>query len=191
MSLFEFVTVMVSMILALCLGHLLRGVTFLAKTDRPVEYYLPHTLWSIEILLAVVNHWWSLWDLRDVNWSYASFLYILVAPILVSLATGLLAPSIKRRPDRSTGAFRQNSPHVCRSDGRLYILHVVRWPIVRRAGGFRACRNNAHSHHSGVRGTRSNEELPRKLNRSGLGHCGSCDRDDPALFGELTEPSKT
>ena len=93
MNLFEFVTVMVSMILALCLGHLLRGVTFLAKTDRPVEYYLPHTLWSIEILLAVVNHWWSLWDLRDVNWSYASFLYILVAPILVSLATGLLAPT--------------------------------------------------------------------------------------------------
>ena len=93
MSLFEFVTVMVSMILALCLGHLLRSATFLAKTDRQVVYYLPHTLWSIEILLAVINHWWSLWDLRDVGWSYASFLYILVAPILVSLATGLLVPA--------------------------------------------------------------------------------------------------
>jgi hypothetical protein len=92
MSLFEFVTVMVSMILALCLGHLLRSASFLAKTDREVRYYLPYILWSIAVLLGVVNHWWSLWDLRDVEWSYASFLYILVAPVLVTFATGLLSP---------------------------------------------------------------------------------------------------
>lgn len=93
MSLFEFVTVMVSMILALCLGHLLRSASFLAKTDLPVRYYLPHTLWSVVVLLSVVNHWWSLWDLRDVDWSYASFIYILVAPMLITFATGLLSPS--------------------------------------------------------------------------------------------------
>jgi hypothetical protein len=93
MSLYEFVTVMVSMILALCLGHVLRSASFLAKTERDVRFYLPHSLWLVEILLAVVNHWWSLWDLRDVEWSYASFVYILAAPILVTLATGLLSPT--------------------------------------------------------------------------------------------------
>jgi len=36
MSLYEFVTVMVSMILALCLGHVLRSASFLAKTERDV-----------------------------------------------------------------------------------------------------------------------------------------------------------
>jgi hypothetical protein len=93
MSLFEFVTVMVSMILALCLGHLLRSASFLAKTDREIKHYLPFTLWSVVILQAVVNHWWSLWDLRSVDWSYASFVYILAAPVLVSFATGLMSPS--------------------------------------------------------------------------------------------------
>ena len=93
MSLFEFVTVMVSMILALCLGHLLRSASFVAKTDREITHYAPFTLWSVVILLAVVNHWWSLWDLRDVDWSYASFVYILVARLLVSFATGLMSPN--------------------------------------------------------------------------------------------------
>ena len=45
------------------------------------------------ILLTVVNHWWSLWDMRGVDWNYLSFLYILVSPILISFATGLLAPA--------------------------------------------------------------------------------------------------
>ena len=92
MSMFEFVTVMVSMILALCLGHLLRSASFLAKTDREVIYYLPFVLWSIVLLLSVINHWWTLWDLRDVDWNYGSFLYILAAPVLVTFATGLLSP---------------------------------------------------------------------------------------------------
>jgi len=92
MSLFEFVTVMVSMILALCLGHLLRSASFVAKTDREVKFYLPYTLWSVVILLSVINHWWSLWDLRDTDWSYASFIYILAAPVLLTFATGLLSP---------------------------------------------------------------------------------------------------
>lgn len=93
MSLFEFVTVMVSMILALCLGHLLRSASFLAKTDREVKTYLPFTLWSVVILQTVINHWWSLWDLRSIDWSYASFLYILTAPVLITFSTGLLSPN--------------------------------------------------------------------------------------------------
>jgi hypothetical protein len=92
MSLFEYVTVMVSMILALCLGHLLRNASFLAKTDREVRYYLPYVLWSLVLFLSVVNHWWSLWDLRDVDWNYGSFLYILVSPIAITFGTGLMSP---------------------------------------------------------------------------------------------------
>lgn len=92
-SLFEFVTVMVSMILALCLGQVLRSASFLAKTAREVRFHVPFVLWSIVVLITVVNHWWSLWDLRGIEWSYASFLYILAAPILITFATGLLSPS--------------------------------------------------------------------------------------------------
>ena len=93
MTLFEFVTVMVSMILALCLGHLLRSASFFAKTDRKIKWCLPYVLWSLVLFLTVINHWWSLWDLRDIEWNYGSFIYILAAPILITFATGLLAPT--------------------------------------------------------------------------------------------------
>jgi hypothetical protein len=45
MSLFEFVTVMISMILALTLGQLLSGAAFLLRSSRQVRWYAPHTLW--------------------------------------------------------------------------------------------------------------------------------------------------
>jgi len=92
MSLFEFVTVMISMILALCLGQILRSASYLAKTEREVVFYRPYALWLVSIMLAVVNHWWSLWDLRSIDWNFASFIYMLVAPTLVTFAVGLLAP---------------------------------------------------------------------------------------------------
>ena len=92
MSLFEFVTVMISMILALCLGQILRSASYLAKTEREVVFYRPYALWLVSIMLMVVNHWWSLWDLRSIDWNYASFVYMLVAPTLVTFAVGLLAP---------------------------------------------------------------------------------------------------
>lgn len=92
MSLFEFVTVMISMILALCLGHILRATSLLVKTNRRVVFYAPYAIWLAVIFLSVINHWWSLWDLRNHEWDYASFLYILAAPILISFATGTLMP---------------------------------------------------------------------------------------------------
>lgn len=92
MSLFEFVTVMISMILALSLGQLLSGVSYLLKTERRIHRYLPHSLWLACIGVTVVNHWWSLWDFRDLQWDYATFIYILIAPTLISVSVGLIAP---------------------------------------------------------------------------------------------------
>jgi hypothetical protein len=98
MSLFEFVTVMISMILALSLGQLLTGVTFLIKTGRDIRWHAPHTLWLGFMGLTLVNHWWSLWDFNDIAWNYAAFMYVLIAPVLIAFAVGLLAP------DRSDSA---------------------------------------------------------------------------------------
>jgi hypothetical protein len=92
MSLFEFVTVMISMILALSLGQLLTGVTFLIKTGRDIRWHAPHTLWLGFMGLTLVNHWWSLWDFNDIEWTYGAFMYVLIAPALVAFAVGLLAP---------------------------------------------------------------------------------------------------
>ena len=92
MSLFEFVTVMVSMILALTLGQLLSGVSLLIKSTRDVRWHLPHTLWLVALGQTLVNHWWALWDFHDLDWNYISFIYILIAPVLIALAVGVIVP---------------------------------------------------------------------------------------------------
>ena len=90
MSLFEFVTVMVSMILALTLGQLLMSASSLAKERRNVIPFAPYTLWIPCLYLTLINHWWSLWDLHDIDWTYAAFLYVLIGPTLVFFAVGLM-----------------------------------------------------------------------------------------------------
>lgn len=91
MSLFEFVTVMVSMILALTFSQLLMSVTYLVKQRSKVVPYAPYYIWLATLFLTLVNHWWSLWDLRDIDWDYLAFLYTLAGPTLVYFAVGLLA----------------------------------------------------------------------------------------------------
>lgn len=92
MSLFEFVTVMISMILALALGQLLKTVSYLARSHRQIIRCRPYSLWLTTLGLTVINHWWSLWDLRVIDWNYASFLYVLIAPTLVTFAVDLFMP---------------------------------------------------------------------------------------------------
>lgn len=121
MSLFEFVTVMISMILALTLGQLLSGMTLLLKSKRVVRWHLPHALWLITLGLTLVNHWWSLWDFHHVDWNYSFFLYILIAPVLITLAIGLVAPD--RGESGSLDMARQFA-RVRRPFSALFILYV-------------------------------------------------------------------
>lgn len=122
MSLFEFVTVMISMILAMSLGQLLTGVTFLIKTGRDIRWHAPHTLWLAFIGLTLVNHWWSLWDLHSITWSYAGFMYILVAPTLIAFAVGLLAPD---RSDSASNDLALQFARVRRPFGAVLSTYVL------------------------------------------------------------------
>jgi hypothetical protein len=91
MSLFEFATVMISMILALTISQLLMSASFLAKQRHRVVPYAPYVVWLISLFLTLINHWWALWDLRDIEWTYGAFLYTLLGPTLVFFVVGLLA----------------------------------------------------------------------------------------------------
>ena len=57
MSLFEFVSVIIAVILALSLGQLLLGVSALVKARRQVQGFLPHTLWLGAVFLGILAHW--------------------------------------------------------------------------------------------------------------------------------------
>src|SRR3990172_5879526 len=78
MTLFEYVTVAVSIVLSFGVVRLLDGLRWAALPGRR---YGVHLLWIPTKLLNHALYWWGLWALREaVAWNVASFLWILLFP---------------------------------------------------------------------------------------------------------------
>lgn len=92
MTLFEFVTVIISMILALSVGNLLLGTAALVKKRRQVRMSAIHALWTLTLLTLPLSFWWSLWDLLDQAWTFPQFCYAVLGPIALFFATAVFMP---------------------------------------------------------------------------------------------------
>jgi hypothetical protein len=91
MSHFEYVTVAVSIILALGVARLLDGIGEALRTEA--RYWI-HVGWMAIIFLRIIMWWWGLWVARDSQWNLGIFLLELGAPIVFYLqAKSLTTPS--------------------------------------------------------------------------------------------------
>ena len=91
MSLFEYVSVMVSVILALGIAQILTAVgAHLTRRDRSRAYWL-HSVWLVVLALYHIQVWWVLWDLRSrPPDTIAGFLFTLLIPAIAYLLTYVL-----------------------------------------------------------------------------------------------------
>jgi hypothetical protein len=92
MSVFEFVTVVISLLLALAIGQLLLGVAGLVKNRGRVAPSPPLTLWLVFLFLLSLSLWWSQYDFLDIEWTYLSFLYVVLGPTILFFLVALLVP---------------------------------------------------------------------------------------------------
>ncbi len=91
MTIFDYLMVLISIVLALGVTQILTG---LSKLLRSQQRYAPVGLWGIALFLVHAQFWWALWDTRQVTeWNQFSFLYILLIPCSLFAATELLLPS--------------------------------------------------------------------------------------------------
>jgi hypothetical protein len=88
MSLFEYITVMVSVVLALGIAQILTGLgAFLTVRERPRGYWL-HSVWLAFLTLLHVYMWWYFWDLRsNPPKTSLAFIFTLLGPALIYLPT--------------------------------------------------------------------------------------------------------
>jgi hypothetical protein len=93
MTLFEFVSVMFSIILGLSLSQMLLGVARLVRDPNEVKTFGPQAIWTATLVLMHFLLWWSIWDFRDVEWNYARFVVASVEPLLLFFMGALLLPS--------------------------------------------------------------------------------------------------
>ena len=92
MSLFEFIVGMISIILALAVAQLFVGVAELVQQRARVRFFLPHSIWVVNLFMITFVHWWSLWTFRDLPWNSAMFFYSLLGPSLMFFAATMISP---------------------------------------------------------------------------------------------------
>ena len=90
MGLFDYLMVMVSVILAISLAQVLRvaGAILRGEADYP-----PVSLWALILLLVHLQIWWVFWDLRSFSdWNQFSFVFVALIPCALFAATEILFP---------------------------------------------------------------------------------------------------
>jgi hypothetical protein len=89
-TLFEILSVAISIVLALSAGQLL---TNFREIFDPGRRCWTHATWVVHLLLVHVLTWWSLWAFREVPWNLATFSLILLPPATLFVCSSTLVPN--------------------------------------------------------------------------------------------------
>jgi hypothetical protein len=93
LSPFEYVTVLISIILGLGITQIVTGLADIIHQWKQIKLYWPHTFWMLIIFFLHIQEWWNIYDLRlyDV-WRLPTFLFISLYPINLFILSRLLFP---------------------------------------------------------------------------------------------------
>lgn len=93
MGVFEYIGVLISVIMGLGITHLATGATKLIQNRDQVRFYLPHALWTVNILVYILLIWWGLywWSSHD-NWYAYEYLFITAYSVVLFFLAAMLYP---------------------------------------------------------------------------------------------------
>ncbi|HTE47360.1 MAG TPA: hypothetical protein VK636_19065 [Gemmatimonadaceae bacterium] len=93
MDQFNYLAVLISIILGLGITQLLSGFGRLLQGRQRVRLYWPTLAWVGLLLVLHVQTWWAMFGLRTLrSWSFLGFLLVLLQPIVLYLLSALALP---------------------------------------------------------------------------------------------------
>ena len=109
MTSFEYVSVLLSIVISIALARMLTGIARMIRSGV-VRFSVPLVQWIGFCLFLCVDHWFTIWRLHDqLDWSLAYVLQLLTQASLIYLASYLVIPSTSRDgPVDMTEFFDQN-----------------------------------------------------------------------------------
>lgn len=94
MEIFEYVSVLTSIIIGLGITHLLKGVAGLIQHPEREEIYGTHLAWVAYMLFSTILWWWWQFGLDDrPNWTLGVYLFVSLFALVFYLLCALLFPS--------------------------------------------------------------------------------------------------
>jgi len=95
MTAFEYLSVLLSIILGLAITQVLQGYRGLLLARSSVRFYWPTIIWSVLILLFACQAWWASFGLEDYSgWRFDTFLVILTQMALVYMGAAVVLPDV-------------------------------------------------------------------------------------------------
>ena len=118
MALFEFLMVLVSIIVGLGMAEILAGVARALRRRASIRFYWVHMVLVLAMFIALLQQWWEIWGLRVASeWSFLALLVMLTAPVCLFLIAHLLFPEPVDGADFQEYYYREMRP--------IWLLGVV------------------------------------------------------------------
>ncbi len=90
---YEYLTILVSVVLGLAVVHLLGGVSLILDTRVREELDWIHSLWTANVFVTTLLVWWFNFGLTAVQvWTLPHFLNLVAYSVVLYLMSGLLYP---------------------------------------------------------------------------------------------------
>jgi len=94
MVLFEFLMILLSIIVGLGLAELLTGIAKILREGRQSQFSWIHGAIVVAIFLALLQTFWESWGLQNVpEWTFPAMLLMLTSPILLFVIAHILFPA--------------------------------------------------------------------------------------------------
>lgn len=94
MSPFEYVTVLISIILGLGITLVLTGIAEMIRRWKTIKHFWPYPIWIALAFILHIQEWWTTYELKSVEvWTLPSFLFVVSYPILLFILANLLFPT--------------------------------------------------------------------------------------------------
>lgn len=130
MSSFEFISILISIIIGLGVTNLLAGTgrAFYRRKQNPIDEI--HIVFTAATLLVLVLNWWVMfsWN-REVNWSFDEFLVLIVSTISLYMLTIFLYPPDLSEAEEHRDRFQRNRTGYYSTFIAVCLLDVARTGI--------------------------------------------------------------
>jgi hypothetical protein len=96
---FEHLSVLVSIVVGMSVSQVLFGLGQLVRRRGSYKIDPLYVLSNVIILFVLVDSWWAAFSWHDVpGWSYRRTWFVMLNPLLVTIAAQLLPPDWEERP---------------------------------------------------------------------------------------------
>jgi hypothetical protein len=95
MTPFEYLSVLISIVIGLAITQLLSGTARLIQVRARVRPHATTLLWMATLFLLDTQIWWAAFERRDISeWNFFLFLFYLLQPTLAFLLSYLVLPEL-------------------------------------------------------------------------------------------------